>query len=371
MASEKDLKPIGVLICDDSALVRLFLKSIIEDDPDLRVLGAARNGEEAIELARRLRPDVVTMDIDMPGLDGLSALRVLVRENIAPVIIISSQAEEGADPTLEALEIGAFDFLLKPQGKAYYGQAEQIVGKLKAAARGKAELPYEPVKAADPVFHARPQDAAENSDIPSFCGVAVGASTGGPKALIELVSRLPEGLDAAFFVVQHMPRTFIAPFTRRMASRTKLDCHVAVPGETVVPGTIYVADGDYHLTLSRKNGSGLQIHRDREPRTLFIPSVNVTMQSVAERFRHRGIGVILTGMGNDGAQGIRMIRGAGGYTVAESPKTAVVYGMPQEAVKTGHVAAILPLGEIPEKIARLVGEMSAGVRKTQHETRHD
>lgn len=345
-----------VLICDDSALVRLFLKAIIEDDPELRVTAMAKNGYEAIDLARIHQPDVITMDIDMPGLDGMSALRMLVDEKIAPVVMISSLTEEGAGTTLEALEIGAFDFLPKPQGKAYYGQAELIVSKLKAAARSK----HPPPRYAEP--HAVQQldvqvaQYAPPANMPSFIGVAIGASTGGPKALIELVAKLPADLDAALFVVQHMPRTFIGPFTRRLASRTPLKCCVGEEGQVVERGTIYVAQGETHMTLARHGQGELRIHHSREPKTLFIPSVNVTMNSVAECFGPRSVGVILTGMGNDGAQGILAIRQQGGRTIAESPKSAVVYGMPQEAVKLGGVLASLPLPDIPERLIQFVNE---------------
>lgn len=357
-------RPIGVLICDDSALVRLFLKSIVEEDTDMQVIALARNGQEAIEMARKFRPDVVTMDVAMPGLDGLSALRTLVDEKIAPVIMISSLTAEGADKTLEALEIGAFDFLPKPQGKAYYGLADQIVGKLKMAARWHPTAPRVDTQTQVAGIGPKTVPADSHREIPSYFGVALGASTGGPKALIELVAKLRADANGAFFLVQHMPRAFIAPFTRRLASRSSLECHVAANGERVETGVIYVADGNRHMTLSRQKNGDLIIRHVMEPKTLFIPSVNVTMQSVAEHFGRKGIGVLLTGMGNDGAQGILSIRQHGGHTIAESPKTAVVYGMPQEAVRTGGVIDSLPLPEIPVMINRLLNEQTVAVRTT-------
>jgi len=359
MSERSGRSPIKVLICDDSALVRLFLKAIIEEDSNMQVIALARNGNEAIDMARKHKPDVITMDIDMPELDGLSALRILVEEEIAPVIMISSLTEEGADQTLQALEIGAFDFLLKPQGKAYYGQSEQIINKLKTAARRRVKI-CQQIKQSDPEYTDIKHEEClelpvpECSSLSSFYGVAVGASTGGPKALIELVSGLPEDLNAAFFIVQHMPKAFIAPFTKRLASRTKLKCHIGQPGERIEAGMIYVADGDCHMTLSQKNHGELYIQQELEPKTLFMPSVNVMMQSVAKSFCRKSVGVILTGMGNDGAQGIKMICQSGGQTIAESRKTAVVYGMPHEAVKLGGVHVSLPLFEIPEMITRFV-----------------
>jgi two-component system chemotaxis response regulator CheB len=186
--------------------------------------------------------------------------------------------------------------------------------------------------------------------------VAIGASTGGPKALIELVAGLPADLNAALFVVQHMPKTFITPFARRMASRTPLRCCVGEEGQAVEPGVIYVAQGETHMILAGDGPKDLRISHSQEPRTLFVPSVNVTMKAVAERFGHRSVGVILTGMGNDGAQGILTIRRLGGRTIAESHKSAVVYGMPQEAVKLGGVEASLPLPEIPKRLIQFVNE---------------
>ncbi len=349
---------IRIMICDDSALVRLFLKSIIEEDPDMQVIALARNGYEAIELARKHRPDVITMDIDMPELDGLSALRILVEEKIAPVIMISSLTEDGAVSTLEALEIGAFDFLPKPQGKAYYGQSGLILDKLRAAAK-RSSVACSPGQREQDRVESKVWETVDCPSVPSFSGVAVGASTGGPKALIELVSGLPADLNAAIFIVQHMPESFIAPFTRRLASRSKLNCHIGQPGERVEAGVIYMAEGGCHMTLSKSRNGDLTIRHMLEPKTLFMPSVNETMRSVAEQFCQKSVGVILTGMGSDGARGIHTIRQFGGHTIAESPKTAVVYGMPQEAVKLGGVRVSLPLTEIPAEIIRLIKENSA------------
>lgn len=355
-------KSIAVMICDDSALVRLFLKSIVEDDPDMRVVALARNGNEAIELARQFKPDVITLDIDMPGLDGLSALRVIVREKIAPVVMISSLTEEGAGATLEALEIGAFDFLPKPQGKAYYGQSETIVSKLKAAVHWQqSSRNVDEVKPRE-VTQVDRQPVQDFSHFPDFYGVAVGASTGGPKALIEVVSHLPSDLNAAVFIVQHMPRSFIPPFAKRLASRASMECRIGQHGEAVRAGVIYIADGERQMLLQVNSRQELHIQQTREPKTLFMPSVDVTMQSVAEAFGPMGIGVILTGMGNDGARGIWTIHQRGGQTIAESAKTAVVYGMPQEAVKFGGVGLSLPLPEIPDAVCNFAAAASFGKR---------
>ena len=357
------MKKIGVLICDDSALMRMTLKKLIEADEELYVAGAARDGEDAIEKARRLRPDVVTMDINMPGLDGLSALQVIVHEKIAPVIMVSSLTQEGAVTTFEALELGAFDYVGKPGGTVSSDMstvAAELLEKIKAAAQydPKSKLLRKKAPRAD-----RRPGVARKKRIPprvsrkpdmDFKAIAIGISTGGPKTIFEVLPYLPADLNAAVFLVQHMPPNFTSSFAKRIDQNTDMRCVEASAGMGVEPGTIYLGKGGHHLTLLKRSNGQVMIRTPTRPKSLFMPSVDIMMKAVAKVFGPQSVGVIMTGMGKDGAKGMEEIVQSGGVSIAESEESAIVYGMPREVIERGLAQIVIPSWEIADSIMKLV-----------------
>jgi two-component system chemotaxis response regulator CheB len=347
---------IRVLIADDSALMRQTLKRIIEGSGELEVIGAARDGEDAIAKARELRPDVISMDINMPKLDGITALQMIVRERICPVVMLSSLTQAGATTTFECLELGAFDFVGKPDGTASsYMVGAELIGKLKAAvARGTAS-------------HLAQSRARRGVQLPTPSvifekttrarAVAIGISTGGPATLQEVLPLIPADLPASLFLVQHMPPSFMASFAKRLNERCALKVVEAVSGMKVEPGVCYVAPGAMQLCLRRKLIGEVVIRTPTTPVTLFMPCVSVMMESVLKVYGRDTIGVLMTGIGDDGADQMVAIKQAGGYTIAESEQTAVVYGMPREAALRGGVSVQLPS-------YRVAGEIVKAVRRT-------
>ena len=364
---------IRVLICDDSALMRRTLKKIISDDPALEVAGTARDGDDAVLKARDLMPDVVTMDINMPGMDGITAMQYIIDENIAPVLMVSSLTQEGAETTFEALALGAFDFVGKPGGTVSMDMssvAREIVDKLKAACgkgtktrltRKKSPARKKTVKTRSRTTRSAKSARTGKSTAgrrragKAYKAVAIGISTGGPKTIFDVLPYLPADLNAAIFLTQHMPPSFTRTFAQRIDKNCAMRCMEAEAGVTVEPGVIYLAKGGLHLCL-RKNISGkVVIRTPRKPVTQFMPGVNIMMESVLSVFERQTIGVEMTGMGDDGADAMVQIKESGGITIAESEETAIVFGMPREAIERGGADIVVPSYEIADEIIRAVG----------------
>lgn len=361
------MKKIKVLICDDSALMRRSLKKIIESDPKLEVVGAARDGDDSVIKARELQPDVVTMDVNMPGMDGITALQIIVDEGIAPVLMVSSLTQEGAVATFESMALGAFDYVPKPGGTVTVQMgpvAHEIIKKIKAAARPgvlRKLTRQRPVsaKAVSPIRKPRISVPRKRKKFvakgPGFKAIAIGISTGGPKTLFDVIPYLPADLRATVFVVQHMPGQFITSYAKRIDSHCQMRCVETKAGMIVEPGVIYLAKGGYHTILFKKLNGDILIRTPTKPDHTFIPSVDVMMESVAKIFGPDTIGVLMTGMGKDGAESMVKIREAGGFTIAESEESAIVFGMPAEAIARGGAEIIAPSWDIAEKIIKAVG----------------
>ncbi|MCR4400332.1 MAG: chemotaxis response regulator protein-glutamate methylesterase, partial [Syntrophomonadaceae bacterium] len=335
---------VRVLVADDSALMRKTLKAIFASDPEITVVGAARDGEDAVLKARELRPDVITMDVNMPRLDGITALQHIVHEKICPVVMVSSLTQEGAATTFEALELGAFDFVAKPGGTVscnLHEVAGELIAKVKAAAR-LGQRPRLKERLASP-RRAAPAPVAGTASGGPMKAVAMGISTGGPKVIYEVLPLLPRGLNAAFFLVQHMPPNFTSTYVKRLAEACQLPVVEAEAGMQVVPGTVYVGRGGRHLTLVKNAAGKVVIRLPSTPHHLFVPSVGVMMESVLAVYGKRTVGVMMTGMGSDGADAMVAIRRAGGFTIAESEESAIVWGMPGETVKRGGADLVVPI----------------------------
>ena len=344
---------IRVLVVDDSAFVRRALTRMLDSSPDIQVAGVAIDGKDGIDKVKELQPDVVTLDIKMPRMGGLEALKVIMEETPVPVLLLSSLTTEGADVTLRGLELGAMDFVDKSsvQGNMnLLNLAEDLKAKIRALAsvpRGRLRsMGTLPAGGRLALGHAPETSPVEV--------VAVGTSTGGPSALQAIIPRLPEGIGSAIIVVQHMPVGFTKSLADRLDSRSVLPVREAANDEVIQPGHVLIAPAGRHLKVRRKAGV-LRVWLDEEPRaTLHKPSIDVMMQSVAKTCGRRTLGVILTGMGADGVEGLRAIREAGGRTFAESAETCVIYGMPKAAAEAGVVDKTVPLTKMADEIVAVV-----------------
>jgi two-component system chemotaxis response regulator CheB len=345
---------IRVLVADDSALMRQTLKRIIAASADLDLVGLARDGEDAVAKARELRPDVVSMDINMPKLDGVTALQMILREKICPVVMVSSLTQKGAATTFECLELGAFDFVAKPDGTVSSNMgvvADELIRKLKAAAsRGIISRLQRNRERRQPATPLR----ATFENVTRQRAVAIGISTGGPATLQDVLPLIPADVPASLFLVQHMPPAFVASFSKRLDEHCSLKVVEARSGMRVEPSVCYVAPGGMHLCLHRKMTGDVVIRTPTTPATLFMPSVGVMMESVLNAYGKDTVGVLMTGIGDDGADQMVAIKQAGGYTIAESQETAVVYGMPREAVERGGACVVAPSHQIPGEIVKAV-----------------
>ncbi len=342
---------IRVLVADDSAFMRTALTRMIESDPQLKVVGTAQNGAEALEKAAALNPDVITLDIEMPRLNGLDALRRLMEENPRPVIMVSSLTLEGAEATLEAFDLGAFECIPKQLSYASLDIIkirDHLVNKVKAAAK------YRPRRARRTgAAPGRPAPAAV-SPVPG-CAlpdvVAIGTSTGGPGALREIITRLPADLPVGVLVVQHMPPGFTGPLAKRLDALSQVRVFEAVDEQPIAPGQVLIAPAGMQMTAFRRTASKYAVRIGAEPNdTLHVPSVDVMMLSVAEVFGERAMGVILTGMGNDGALGMKAIHQKGGVTLGQDEASCVVYGMPRVCAEMDLLRRVAPLDAMPGEI---------------------
>jgi len=337
-------KRIRVLVIDDSAFVRRAVERMLIAAEDIEVVGTAADGEEGLRKARELRPDVVTLDIKMPRLGGLETLERLMQEQPLPVLLMSTLTQEGAEVTLRGLELGAMDFVDKSsvQPMSMLSLADELVAKIRAMGGARVRVRPQP---------PRPQAeaGAERAEL-----VVIAASTGGPTALQQVLSGLPAGFPAAVFVVQHIPRGFTKSLAERLDARSAIPVREAHDGDTVVPGGVLIAPAGIHSRLVRR-GADVAVALDEEPRdALHRPSADVLMVSAAEVYGARVIGVVLTGMGSDGTEGLRAIQASGGRTLAESEDTCVIYGMPKAALEAGVVERAAPLD-------RMAGEILAAV----------
>lgn len=349
---------IRVLIADDSALMRKILKKILETDPEIELVAAARDGQDVVVKARELVPDVVTMDVNMPGQDGITALQHIVNEKICPVVMVSSLTQEGAVTTFEALELGAFDYVAKPGGTVSSNMENvggELIAKIKAAASGRKSRMTTLLARTRPrqVQSARPTAARGNVSR----AVVMGISTGGPKTIYEVLPLIPPDIDAALFLVQHMPANFTSTYVKRLNEACQVDVVEAQAGMKIQSGVVYVGSGGRHLNLLKNSQGDILIRLPTKPEHLFIPSVGIMMESVLSVFGRHTLGVLMTGMGSDGADAMVKINQAGGITIAEAEESAIVFGMPGEAIKRGGAQIVLPAWDIAEEIIKAVKQL--------------
>lgn len=338
---------IRVLIIDDSAFVRQALQRVLRDDPELEVVGVAADGKQGVEKVLELKPDVVTLDIQMPRMGGLEALERIMTESPVPVLLLSSLTRQGADVTLRGLELGALDFVDKSSvgSMNILTLGEELRAKLKLLARVPASRLV--ARAGGPV--GLPAPARGGVDV-----VVIATSTGGPPALQAIIPRLPASMQAAVLVVQHMPEGFTRSLAERLAIRSPLPVREAQDADVVNAGQVLIAPAGLHMKL-RRRGERVRVWLDEEPKgALHRPSADVLMASAAKVYGSRTLGVILTGMGSDGVLGLRAIREAGGRALAESEETCVIYGMPKAALQAGVVDKSVPLQSIADEILHAV-----------------
>ncbi|OLN24784.1 Chemotaxis response regulator protein-glutamate methylesterase CheB [Desulfovibrio sp. DV] len=359
---------IKVVVVDDSAFMRKALSTMLSKDPEIEVVATARDGEEGLEMIRRHQPDVVTLDIEMPRMDGLTALRHIMMEMPRPVLMVSSLTTEGAEATLKAMELGAVDFIPKQLSKvsldivkieddlrakvkliARRRMSHLSRSSLSARVRAAGTAPAAGAAQAGPateraVRSARP-GGSQTRDL-----VAIGVSTGGPPAVQKVLSVLPKDFPAGILIAQHMPAAFTGPFAKRLDSVCQITVKEAEDGERLQHGVAYVAPGGKHLRIDQKV-SRIEVRVVEEPReALYKPSASVLFDSVAAGVGRRGLGVVLTGMGSDGLDGMRVLKAKGGRALAQSDSTCVVYGMPKAIVDAGLADEIVDIDDMGEAI---------------------
>lgn len=348
---------IKVLVADDSAFMRKTLSDLFLADKEFDVVDTARNGADAIEKIKKLKPDLVTMDINMPVMDGLTALEIIMKKHPLPVVMISSLTKDGADATIKALSLGAVDFIEKVAGpiSSIKGIQNIILEKCKAAA--VANLSYKWINKPMPSISKiiAPEKNISLSPI-VFKGsnkiIAIGTSTGGPRALQQIITQLPSELPCGVVIVQHMPAGFTKSLADRLNSLSKIEVKEAENNDIIKAGYVYIAPGNYHMTVEEQNGAMIIKLNQNPPLASHRPAVDCLFESVA-KFGHKVIAVVLTGMGCDGAQGMKYIKQTGGYSIAEDKSTAVVYGMPKAVADLGLVDRVLPVDAIAAELVQL------------------
>jgi two-component system, chemotaxis family, protein-glutamate methylesterase/glutaminase len=358
---------IRVLVVDDSALMRKLIPQVLQRDPSIEVVGTAMDGEVGLRKLEELRPHVVTLDLDMPRMDGLEMLRQITRKHRVPVILVSAQTERGASVTLKALALGAFDFVTKPP-EAASGRLDQIAAelamKIKVAAGSGAPkmiITVPPTKQKDQRRTAMP-------NWPSKI-VAIGISTGGPNALQYLFSQLPPEFPGCILVVQHMPEGFTEMFARRLDECSAIEVKEAQSGDLLLAGRALICPGNRHLKVRRMEHGNVAILVDQPRVNGHRPSANVLFHSVAQEFGSGAIGVLMTGMGDDGAEGLGAIQAAGGLTIAQSPDTCIVDSMPRSAIERGFAGRVVSLSSLSSFLqAKCIAERPLNEQANQDST---
>jgi two-component system chemotaxis response regulator CheB len=337
-----------VVVVDDSAFMRKVLSDLFNETKDFKVVGTAQNGLDAINKIKSLKPDIVTLDIEMPVMNGLDALKIIMRDNPLPVVVVSSLTKEGSEETVKALFYGAVDFVTKNTNELDIVKSA-VLTTCRNAVKANLEELRKSTAAQKPI--AIPVGAASKAKEKI---VAIGTSTGGPKALQEVVPKLPEKLPCAVVIVQHMPPGFTKSLADRLDACSQIKVKEAENNEMLQKSTVYIAPGDFHIRFAREAGSvWVKLSKD-PPVGLHRPAVNTMFESAAQVYGANCVAALLTGMGQDGAAGMAKIKEQNGYTIAESRDTAVVYGMPRVAVELGVVDKVLPLHEIADEIVKAV-----------------
>lgn len=346
---------IRILIVDDSAFMRKLLSDLFAGEKDFVVVDTARNGKEAVEKTKLLQPDLVTLDVEMPIMDGLEALRLIMQETPTPVMMVSSLTKAGADATMRALDLGAVDFIAKTNGPI--SSIQDIRQEILAKAREAVLVNVRRL--------ARPQTTpiTPRSVLPFGGGggaqgtdkiVAIGTSTGGPRALQEIITRLPKNLPCGVLIVQHMPPGFTRSLAERLNSLSDVQVKEAEPNEPIRPGWVYIAPGDHHMRVERSGGQKI-LRLSQDPLVGgHRPAVDPMFDSVAQSYGKQTVAVLLTGMGHDGAQGMKKIKEHQGFTIAEDQSTSVVFGMPKSAIELGVVDRVVPLQAVAAEIIKAV-----------------
>ncbi|MGD0975195.1 MAG: chemotaxis response regulator protein-glutamate methylesterase [Candidatus Korobacteraceae bacterium] len=368
---------IRVLIAEDSSFMRRVLKVLLSSDPQIDIVGEARDGVEALLLSEALNPDVITMDINMPRKSGLEATEQIMSTKPRPIVIVSSEAREGAEPALRALELGAIDFVAKPANGVDLDMEsvrDELLRKVKIAAKvrvvrtaaRRSPMTASPSAAAEPVV---PRAQADVVSVPAavpgnglrgtlsqataerFPVVVLAASTGGPAALMNVLPQLRGDFPGAVLLIQHMPASFTTQFSRQLAETCAIRVKEAEAGELMRAGTVYLCPGANHMRVSP---SGRLLLDDGPRINGHRPSADLTLESVADYAGPMGIAVVLTGMGNDGAKGVQALKTAGGHSIAQDESTSIIFGMPSEAIRTGAVDEVVPLDAVCNAIERRV-----------------
>jgi len=359
---------VTVVVVDDSAFMRRAIQKMLEKETEIRVVGAAASGEEGIAMVERLRPDVVTMDVEMPGMGGLEAARTIVGRRGPPIIMVSALTRDGAETTLHALEAGAVDFIPKPDSALldivnvqrelvekvkHFGSRGAYLRAMRETTRiARATLDAVAAHGATATPPMRPRARASTGP---FTCVAIGTSTGGPVALSQILPRLPRGFPLPVVVVQHMPLGFTRPLAERLDAGSAIEVIEGENGMQLAPGRAIIAPAGKQLRL-RRGAGGVRVVLDEDVRTsLHVPSVDVMAASVADVFGSGSLGVILTGMGYDGVSGLKEIKARGGYVLGQDEATSVVYGMPRAAAAAGLVDRVVPLQAVPRALCELAG----------------
>jgi two-component system, chemotaxis family, protein-glutamate methylesterase/glutaminase len=354
---------IKVVVVDDSAFMRKAISTMLAKDPEIDVVATARDGEEGLELIRKHDPDVVTLDIEMPRMDGLTCLRHIMMEMPRPVLMVSSLTSEGAEATLKALDLGAVDFIPKQLSKVSLDIVKieaNLISKVKIVASRKLihsrprPALRAPLATGVPSTAAQapstPRPAVTPSGSPKRDVVVIGVSTGGPPAVQKVLTALPANFPACIIIAQHMPAAFTGPFAKRLDGLCQVNVKEAEPGDRLKPGSVFIAPGGKHLML-KQLVSRVDLEITPEPASaLYKPSANVLIGSAADAVGRRALGVILTGMGNDGMEGIRALKQKGGRALAQSDATCVVYGMPKAIVDAGLSDEIIDIDDMAQAI---------------------
>jgi len=353
-------KPVRVLVVDDSALMRKLIPQMLQGDPSIEVVGTAMDGLLGLKKIGELHPDVVTLDLEMPRMDGLEMLREIVRRHHVPVIVVSSHNEMGAYSALKALTLGAFDFVAKPSS-GQSGGLEQIAREL--AVKIKVAAISGPPKQ---TFNLPPSSQhapkLNQTDARPTRSIAIGVSTGGPNALHYICSQLPADFPGCLLVVQHMPEGFTGMFARRLDDCSSINIVEARSGDVLAPGRAFICPGNRHLKIRHVPQGDMVVLVDKAPVNGHRPSVDVLFHSAAKEFGSESAAILMTGMGDDGADGMGAVQSAGGVTIAQSLDTCVVDSMPRAAIEAGSAGRVVPLAAIPSILQNLCSKDRSGPR---------